>query len=234
MNSFDVMPSNSDKAKKMEEQNAVAEKPVHKAGAVAERRKKNIFKRAGNALVDGAVKNGKIDFKNGILKPAVDNVIMQTIGSICSSIFGAFETAIFGSSSSGKPWGSYRYGGYDYNKRYRTGSESRVTVVKSDAQRAGAVEFNPRSRETYSFDDFFFRDDENSSGSKKAKDALDEVIDIFESYQRVTVYQFISACGLTPDPQEQNWGWTNLQGAAVRNVMNGAVIDMPKPEYLGK
>lgn len=234
MNSFDNMPSNSDKAKQLEEKKEATDVAVHSTGAVAERRKKNILKRAGDALVDGAVKNGKIDFKNGILKPAVDNVIMQTIGSICSSVVGAFETAIFGSSSAGKPWGDYRYGGYDYNKRYRTGSESRVTVIRNETQRSPAVEFNPRSRETYSFDDFFFRDDEDESGDKKAKKALDEVIDIFESYQRVTVYQFISACGLTPDPQEQNWGWTDLRGAKVRPVMNGAVLDMPKPEYLGK
>ena len=237
MSALDNAPSNSEKARAAVTPPATTEQKID---PTVVRRKQNIFKRAANSLVDGATKNGKIDLKNGIIKPAIDNVIMQTVSTIAGSIVSAFETAIFGTSSRGKSWGSYRYGSeYDYNARYRTGSESRVTIIRNgDTEaRERSNGYSARAREMHAFDEILFKDPDYPGGKsamEKARDALDQILDLKEAYNVVRVSDFYSACQVSSTPQDREWGWRDLTGAAPRRVMGGVIIDMPKPEYIGR
>lgn len=235
MSTLDKAPSNSDKAREL-----TGPTQEQKLDPMVVRRKQNILKRAANSLVDGATKNGKLDLKNGIIRPAIDNVIMQTVATIAGSIVGAFETAIFGTTSRGKSWGGYRYGGnYDYGAQYRNaGSESRVTIVRNGSTeiRERNDGYSPRARATHAFDEIFFKDSPTPGGMtamEKAKEALDQLIDLKENYPIVRLSDFYSACQVSSSPQDREWGWRDLTGAAPRRVMGGVVIDMPQPEYIG-
>lgn len=235
MSTLDKAPSNSDKTREL-----TGPTQEQTLDPTVVRRKQNIFKRAANSLVDGATKNGKLDLKEGIFKPAIDNIIMQTVTTIAGSIVGAFETAIFGTSSRGKSWGKYIYGSeYDYNARYRnSGSESRVTIIRNgDTEiRERNDGYSPRARQMHAFDEIFFKDSPNPGGKtamQKAKEALDQLIDLKENYPIVRLSDFYSACQVSSSPQDREWGWRDLTGAAPRRVMGGVVIDMPQPEYIG-
>lgn len=226
-------PGNSNKAKELANTVAAPAETAETMAPVAVKRRPNPVKTAANRLIDGATQGGKLNLTETILKPAVNNVIMQTVKTVAGSLVNVFEIALFGQTGPGsKMFGSE----YDYNAQYRTAAGSRVTIIRNDsAQNYSTVKptnagYSAQARAQHQFDEIFFPD---PGGMAKAKDTLNKILDLKEAYPVVRVSDFYQACNLSWNFQDTEWGWTDLMGAAPRSVFGGAVIDMPKPEYLG-
>lgn len=66
----------------------------------------------------------------------------------------------------------------------------------------------------------------------EAETVLDRMYDLLRDYEMASVSDLHSLVGWTPAYTDQKWGWTDLQGSAIRRVREGYVLDLPKPESL--
>lgn len=87
----------------------------------------------------------------------------------------------------------------------------------------------PRSRLMYTFDDIY------CDSSSDAQDALDVLQEMIETYGEVTVKDYYDAMGVSSNSYtDNNYGWTNLNGARVIRTREGYQIDMPRCQQLGR
>ena len=76
-------------------------------------------------------------------------------------------------------------------------------------------------------------DDVGWTDRYKAKEALNELTDILDTYAYVRVYDFYEIAGLSCDPALRGWGWYDLTSAKVIDNLDGTYsIAMPKPVSL--
>lgn len=62
----------------------------------------------------------------------------------------------------------------------------------------------------------------------EAQLALEELEDLLEDFDQVTVGDFYDAVGLSKDFTDENWGWTDLRGTRIlRAGSDGFIIDLP-------
>jgi hypothetical protein len=82
----------------------------------------------------------------------------------------------------------------------------------------------PRSR---------FRLDEIILESRSdANDVLQQMFNILDEYNSVTVAEFLELVDVPDEFTDQNYGWTNLRDAEVKRIREGYIIDLPAPKAL--
>lgn len=70
--------------------------------------------------------------------------------------------------------------------------------------------------------------------TKNGADAvLNDMYELISTYGRATVADLYSLSGISSNNYTNNdYGWTNLQGAQVSRSRDGYVLDLPKPQFL--
>jgi len=67
-----------------------------------------------------------------------------------------------------------------------------------------------------------------------AEEVLQQMYDILDQYNVVTVSEFLELVGLPDEYTDRNYGWTSSREFQVRRVRDGYVIDLPEPRVLPK
>ena len=65
------------------------------------------------------------------------------------------------------------------------------------------------------------------SSRAEADEIIDNMYEVIESYGTVSVANLYELLGVATDHTDHKWGWTSLQGAGVRRVRNGWVLNLP-------
>lgn len=65
-----------------------------------------------------------------------------------------------------------------------------------------------------------------------AEVVLDRLIDIIDTYDIASVADLHDLVGIPTSYIDNNWGWTSLGHANVRQVREGFVLDLPSPEQI--
>lgn len=66
----------------------------------------------------------------------------------------------------------------------------------------------------------------------EATEVLDAMIAIIDQYETVSVADLWDLIGVTGEPTDEKWGWTDLIGADVIKVHEGYLLDLPRPGSL--
>lgn len=66
----------------------------------------------------------------------------------------------------------------------------------------------------------------------EAETVLDNLYDILNKYDVVSVSDLYELVGITPQHTDQKWGWTTLQGAGVSRMRDGYLLNLPEPQPL--
>lgn len=148
-----------------------------------------------------------------ILFPALRDLVNDICHGAIDAAFGGGSGRSYRSRSRGG--GSY----ISYNRYYDDRDRKRRD---RDDER---YESRRRNRD---FEDFIFQYRED------AEDVLDRMCDYLERFGDVPVSYFYDLCGETVpgDFTADDWGWTNLAGARVRNVRKGYIIDLPRVKQI--
>lgn len=68
------------------------------------------------------------------------------------------------------------------------------------------------------------------SSRAEAQDVINSLADIIDKYEAVSVKDLYEMVGETYHFTDEKWGWVSMEGAMVRRVSIGYLLDMPKPE----
>ena len=66
----------------------------------------------------------------------------------------------------------------------------------------------------------------------EAELVLDQINDRLESSGVFTMAELLEMVGISPNPQDSKYGWTDIRGAQVIRVRGGYSLDLPRIEYL--
>lgn len=67
-----------------------------------------------------------------------------------------------------------------------------------------------------------------------AEEVLDELYNLLNMYDQVTVGDFYDAVGATKEFTDENYGWTTLSGTRIIRRGGGWVVDLPATEQLNR
>lgn len=67
---------------------------------------------------------------------------------------------------------------------------------------------------------------------RDAFNVLEKMQDIIDAYDVVSVSDFKELTGYKPTPVDNEWGWTYLNDADVREVREGYLIRLPNPDHI--
>lgn len=145
------------------------------------------------------------------------HVLVPGIQDIVSSIVeNALNISIFGLNR-----------GKEYGQR-NTSSQARANLYWNSSvgnQRQYANE--PRPRSSNNFREIIY------DTQADANRVLDSMIDLVSTYGVASISDLYSFSGLSSDNFTNNdYGWTNMQGARVVRARDGYVLELPKPILL--
>lgn len=83
-----------------------------------------------------------------------------------------------------------------------------------------------RGRATHNFDEILI------PSRAEAEEVIDRLFDLINRFELATVSDLYDLVGITPNFQDQKWGWTNIQGANVVRTKGGYLLDLPRPEQI--
>lgn len=171
-------------------------------------KKKPLGRKIKDLFIDGDAKSTLSYVAMSVLLPAARNMIMDaSTKGIERMLYGdrAIQRRNFGSSPSR----------YSYNM---------------PVQRARDPLTNPplgmRTTQTARQN----RDDIILTSKEEAELVLQSMFDIVNQYEAVSVADLNELVGLPLSPIDNKWGWTYLAGAAVRQVREGYLLDLPAAE----
>jgi hypothetical protein len=205
--------------KVLEEAPAESEKTIERVPLSGEvqKRKAPMGKRIRNAFFEGSNESVKDYILLEVLIPYTKDLLAElTIGSVERKIFGD------GVSRGRRPGG--RHGGhapsrFDYN------GISRGPIQQYRGREEPRQQLSRRARMSHTFEEVEF------SSRPDALAILTQMVTILDQYEHVTVADFYSLVGYTPDFTDQNWGWTDLRGTVPRRVRGGGfILDLPPTE----
>jgi hypothetical protein len=211
-------PSNSHKKtapKKEIEEPKKIDKVVE---GVVVRRKKPFSKRFAETFIGGDAKTVGLYIVYDVLLPAVKDTLADAMSQgVERMLFGEARPSTRRSSNRGPGQGSY----ISYN-RYAPNQP------RQDARygRQDPPSISRRARATHDFDEIVL------ASRAEAEEVIDQLFAILERYESVAVSDLYELVGITNTPQDEKWGWNNLQGASVSRVRNGYLLNLPKTEPL--
>lgn len=97
---------------------------------------------------------------------------------------------------------------------------------RSDPRREDSREMTRRGRSTHDFDEIIVQ------SRHEAEDVLDNLFELVSKFEEASVADLYDMVDITPTPQDQRWGWTDLSGARAVRVNGGYLLDLPRPEPL--
>ena len=201
-------------------------KPVAKGHAAKPTAKGKARRFMHDLLSEG--EESKLDIKNTIIIPAVENALFDTVSAITGAVTDAFEAAIFKGGSSKYRKRRRKGGIVDYNEPYRKSSSGIITFLSGGSEdRDGGRQMSKRAKELHDFSEIIF---DTMTEARDVLDALDALID---EYGAATLADFYRAADVSSvNYQDQKWGWTSLNGAYPTHTRDGYILVLPKPVYL--
>lgn len=85
-----------------------------------------------------------------------------------------------------------------------------------------------KAREQHDFDSIVLED------RGEAELVLDNLVTYLDEYGAVSVYDLYELCGVTGEPTDKSWGWTNLDSVSTSKVHDGYLLNLPTPRYFKK
>lgn len=151
----------------------------------------------------------------------VEEIIVPSIKeNIADAINGAIGMLFFGEarrrSGSKKNSGSTKvnYGGY-----FNGGGDTRRERMPKSSRDRDSVD---------ALDDFIFE------SRQDAEQVYDEMMEILDKYEQVTVADYLDLLGITSEFTDHRYGWANLSGMRVVHVRGGYRIELPRQVALGR
>lgn len=178
-----------------------------------EKRKKSLLKRFVDIFIGG-------DSKSVVHYVVMEVLVPQAKDMMTEAASQGFERLIYGDSRpsrgprrSGGPGGSA--GPTNYTRYAVRGNNP---LGRSEGQDRRPVS-PPRSQGS---------DDILLATRVEAETVLDRLYDLLKEYECASVADLNSLVGLSSSYTDQKWGWMELQGAQVRRVRDGYILELPK------
>jgi hypothetical protein len=202
----DDFPSNSIASDKSEDEYPVVEPKRIVKGRIL-RKKKTLTSSFSEAFFGDQAENVVGYVLSEIVLPSIKTLISDMIGSsVDMFLFGENRTSSRGRKKGGN--GSViSYGSFYQN----------ISAAKNN---------RPGFRPGHRFDDIILED------RGEAQDVLDNLIDLLDTYDQVSIGDLNELVGLEGKHTDNKYGWTNLSKADVRRVNGGYLLDLPRPVEL--
>ena len=209
------LPGNSDGQKKDVPERAPMQAIVKPGGA--RKRDTPVIKRLGKTFINEDLDDVKNYVLWDVVIPATKNLISDMISSATNGL-------LFGEMN-GRRVNPNRSGG---NYRVVDGRNGYTSYNRAYPQRPESVQRNMSkgARARHDFGEIVFNNREETF------DVLEKLRDSVEMYGSATVGDMYSLAGISSDPVDEKWGWTDLTNAGVSRVRNGYILTLPQPDYI--
>lgn len=101
-------------------------------------------------------------------------------------------------------------------------------VSKKEEPRERSQRLTKEQRDTHDFSSVTFED------RGDAELVLDNLSDLVDKYDSASVADLLSLMHITPNFQDDVWGWTDLRGASIRLSRGRYLLSLPEPEFLNE
>lgn len=205
-------PSNSNEPRKIQP-DAPEKKVVLKViqGGVV-RKKKTLGVRIRDMFV---AEDGR-----GVLESVIGDILVPAMKDmVADSVSQGIERMIFGDARPVRRRESRpsSFGNTNHTNYNRYSNNNRREVVQTA---------HNRLRAAHDFDDIVI------ASREEANDVLDNLTNIIERYQFVSIRDLYELVGEPFHHTDEKWGWSNLRDASVRRVSNGYLLALPRPEAI--
>lgn len=177
-------------------------KARHTVKVNAKTRKPSIFQKVKDSLLPDDVDSVEDYIEDYIIVPYIINGLNNAISGFLPS---------FGNKSQKKSNATY----IAYDAAYKSG------VSKTSRRETRPVN---SSKQDYRNIEFMTLGD--------AKSAIEQLELILDEYYQVSVLDFYDICGLDGSPEDDNWGWYELNGVRIRPIGSHYRIKLPEPVSL--
>ena len=186
--------------KKLEKEKIEEEQPKKPEKEIKGKPCKKAKKSAFQLFKESFIADEIGDLKEYIVK---DLVVPMIKDSICDGISNTLSMMLYGEKRDYRRSSRYDYGRSRSGVRYYDYSSQRYSSSR-DRDRRDREREERRYASPASFDMAVAQNMED------AKDILEELADIFDTYECVSIAQYHQACELPTTPEEHNWGWYSL------------------------
>lgn len=220
-------PGNSSTPRPSSDDEKPADDAAHKVEKIVEgrvvRRKKPLGKRFTETFIGGNAKAvlGYILFE--VLVPAAKDTIADVVTQ-------GIERTLYGDgprSTTRRGGGGYRPGRAEsyvaYNRYATPGSSQGSRTRERDEPR-----MSQRGRAAHDFDEIIL----DSIG--EANEVIEQLFELVSKFERARVADLYDMVGIDSAHTDYTWGWTDLRGARASRVSGGYLLNLPKPEPLGR
>lgn len=205
-NSHNVVGDNKPKSPVKKKEPKVVTKVV--TGEVI-KRKKPLGRRFKEVFIHGELKNVAGYVATDVLLPAFRNLVVDSITK-------GIEQMMYGDTPRRR------------TPAYRDPRASRISY-NSASSPIGRAAPAARSRSTT---DRYVLDDVILADRDEAITVLEQMTEIADRYEIVSVADLYELVGLPSTHVDHNWGWSGLHDVSVRQVRQGYLIDLPEAEPL--
>ena len=209
----------SKRARKLEEDSLEDSKKIEKVveGKVI-RRKKPLGKRFAETFFSGDARSAGSYALFEIVLPA----IKDTIADVTSQ---GIERMLWGEtrSTSRRTGSRPGYGNGSFISYNRFSSDPRERNRREESRFPSR-----RSRASHNFDEIIL------ATRVEAEEVIDRLFDLVNKYEEASVADLYELLGIDGDYTDDKWGWTDIRGAGVTRISNGYLLDLPRPEPLGR
>ena len=169
-------------------------------------RRRSLGRKIIDVLFNGDIQDVKSYVVNDVFIPAVKETIFEMVNK-------GLDMVLFGGSSrSASKQSNQTYISYN-NYSKRTAPETRQRSVRRVEERSDEEELIFRER-------------------GPAELVLEKIFAIFEEYHIVTKADLNDILNRSGNFTDNNWGWTDLNGASVERVRGGYLLNLPKMKHL--
>jgi len=218
---MDTLPGNSHENTNPKVQKKAAKKAAPPVGEPKEKLKKVVsgevvkrkppmLHRLKTSFIGGELSGVARYIGNEVLLPALRNLIVDSTTQ-------GIERMIYGERQNGRPRPSQQNrGNFQYNNPVQRGTRP----------------YSGQSRPVTSVKRRRAAEDIILASNEEAVDVLETMGAALEKYGKVSVADLYDLIGFNHTYVDNEWGWTSLAYASVRQVREGFILDLPDPESL--
>lgn len=175
--------------------------------------KRSIGRKMRDIFVEADFRSVTRYIVHDVLIPAMRNLIVDTTTK-------GIERAMYGDNAARR----YQHPGPRYNYNNPIGRPYAAQYPSPPGRNAPPTQIGPRSSVRQAREDIIV-------GSREEGQAvLDQMSEIADQYEVVSVADLNALLGLTSTHVDNKWGWVFVGNASVRQVREGYLIDLPPAE----
>lgn len=182
------------------------------------RRKKSIGKRFTETFISG------ISAKEAMGYVIFDILIPAAKDAAADSVSQGIEKMLFGEARSASRRGGFRPGYANGGATFTSYNRFSQNGGRRDDPRDPRPQLSRQARASHSFDEIIL------SSRPEAEAVLDQLYELLNKYEVVTVSDLYETIGVSGNFVDQSWGWTDLRGSGIERVRSGYLLALPRPE----